>query len=140
MCYFYFVIKVINDSILNPVNNRIIAAITRNGPNGISCSGFLFIKNNEAGSAKKEDKNTAKTEVGHPNVIPNININFISPPPIDSLLNNKSPNSFKAYISKKAIIPSNKKDKASKNPNCKILIIVIEIPETINISSGIIIV
>ena len=81
------------------------AAILKNGPYGISCSFFDFKIINDDGRAIKADKNIVIIDISQPITIPNMAINFMSPPPRLSFLNMKSPNSFKPNIIKKAITP-----------------------------------
>ena len=91
-----------------PDNNNIIAPTLRNGPKGIICSDFFFIINNDIGNPTKDPINIDNIDELHPKTNPNINISLISPPPIDSFLNKKSPSFFNKNIRVKDINPLNK--------------------------------
>ena len=45
-------------------------------------------------------------DICQPNISPNVNNSFMSPPPIDSFLNRKSPNNLRRYININEIIPN----------------------------------
>lgn len=130
--------NIIEISILD--KNIIIAEIARNGPNGISWLFFSFKIIIEIGSAIIAAKNTDITDIGNPNTKPNTPNNLISPPPIDSFLNKKSPRILSENINIKAHKPCNKLIPSSSIPLIKNFKIIKINENTINILSGIIIV
>lgn len=122
------------------VSVMIIADIAKNGPKGIICSFFLYKTIRETGSPINEAKKIQITLIYGPKTNPNRNISFISPPPIDSFLNKKSPSFFSKNIIVKEIIPYEMANSVSFNPDLiKISMIKVTAPK-ISTSSGIIIV
>jgi hypothetical protein len=81
-----------------------------------------FIK--DIGRPTKDPTNIDKIDACHPKTNPNTNINLISPPPIDSFLNIKSPSNFIKNIIPNAIIPSSIDHKAPGIPFCKNITII----------------
>ena len=124
----------------NLVNHIIIADTAKNGPNGISWDLFFLSKISDTGSPINADKNTDTIDIGNPNTNPYTPKSLISPPPIDSFLNIKSPNSFKTNINTNEPKPFNIEVPTREKPPIAYLITSINIENTINISSGIIIV
>lgn len=95
----------INNSISKPKNKMMSAPIHKKGPNGTIWVFLLFKITNEIGSPTIEPKNIVKIAFIYPKTSPKTNINFISPPPIDSFLKQKSPIFFIIYIVRKAQTP-----------------------------------
>ena len=117
-----------------------IAAIAKNGPKGISWVFFIFSNIKDIGSAINADKKTATMEIGKPNTKPNTANSFISPPPIDSFLNKKSPKIFNNNINTKAPIACIKDIPTKSTPLIKYLININKREKNIKTESGIIIV
>ena len=116
-----------------------IAATAKYGPNGTSWLLSFFNIINEMGRPIIEAKNIDIKEFNNPSTNPKVNINLISPPPIDSFLKKKSPNNFISHIITKDIIPYIIDIKVSFNPyviNNSIIRMILPI---MSISSGIII-
>ena len=124
----------------NLENHNISADTAKNGPNGISCDFFILRKINDIGKPIIAAKNTETIDNGNPKTIPYTPSNFISPPPIDSFLNIKSPNSFNKNINTNEPKPfSNDIPNKSKEP-ITYFNVSINTENTISTSSGIIIV
>ena len=92
------------------------AATHKNGPKGIICVFFLNIIIKEIGKPISDPKKIANNATGKSNTKPKINISLISPPPIDSFLNIKSPSFLIENITRKAIKPLITAVKASSGP------------------------
>ncbi len=118
----------------------IIADIDKNGPYGISCDEFLCNIISDIGRPINADIKIDTIVIGNPKVKPKTAINFISPPPIDSFLNKKSPNNFSKNININAASPFNSDIPTPLNPTIKNFIIIINNEKTINTLSGIVIV
>ena len=122
------------------LKNIIIADIAKNGPKGISCVFFIFNIINDIGSAIIADKNIEISDKGNPKTNPNTPSNFMSPPPIDSFLNKKSPNSFINNIKTNEERACNNDIPIESIPLIKYLIKISIMEKNINTLSGIIIV
>ena len=127
-------------SILICDKNIIIAEIAKNGPNGISWVFFNFNIINDIGSAKNADKNIEIIDSGKPKTNPKTASSFISPPPIDSFLNKKSPNNFNNNIKIKDNNPFNNEIPIESIPVIKNLTNANNKKKNIKMLSGIIIV
>ena len=84
------------------------APIHKNGPNGTILVFFFFKIIKDIGKPTIEPMKIDKIDIEYPNTSPKTNIKFMSPPPIYSFLNQKSPIFFIIYIVIKAAIPLNK--------------------------------
>lgn len=111
-----------------------------NGPKGISCVFFVFSKTRDTGKAIKAEKNIATIDNGKPKTKPITPNNLISPPPIDSFLNKKSPNNFNINININEITPFSKDTPTEFISDINKLIIINDAENTNKILSGIIIV
>lgn len=117
-----------------------MAAIDKKGPNGISWLLFTFNNIKDIGKAIKADKKTDTSDNGKPKTKPNTASSLMSPPPIDSFLNKKSPNNFKSNINTKAANACNNDIPTDSIPFIKYLIKASIREKNINMLSGIIIV
>lgn len=117
-----------------------MAAIAKNGPYGISCVFFIFNMIKDTGKAINAEKNTTIIEFGNPKTNPNIPSSFISPPPIQSFLNKKSPNNFNNSIKINAPKPFTNEIPTDSTPLIYNLTNISKSKQTINTLSGIIIV
>ena len=91
---------------LNFDTKRRIAAMLKNGPNGIIFSLSENKMNKAIGKAINVAKKIVQIDIGKPSTNPNKNINLISPPPRDSFLNALSPNILIPYIKMKDPTPA----------------------------------
>lgn len=120
-------------------SNKRIAAILKNGPNGKIWLSVFFRLIIAIGKAIIAPIKIVNKEAGKPKTIPNISNNLISPPPIDSFLNIKSPNFFIKYIIMNDIKPEITEYIIPSNPFRKYISISSNAPNIISISSQIII-
>ena len=100
-----------------------IAPIPKKGPKGIILLFLLYKITNEIGNPMNDAKNIDTSDIGIFKTKPKVNNNFISPPPIDSFLNRKSPNSFNNSININEPIACNKLTPIPLKPTIKYLII-----------------
>lgn len=100
-------------------NSNNVAPAARNGPNGITLSFFFQRIIRATGKPINEPTKIDNIAIGYVKTMPKMNNSLISPPPIDSFLNRKSPNFFNKYIVKKAKIPFNSEYNATFSPFIK---------------------
>ena len=118
----------------------IIADMDKNGPKGISCVFFTLSNISDIGSARNAAKKTDIIERGNPKTKPNTASNFISPPPMDSFLNKKSPSIFNTSINTNEPNACKSEIPIASNPPIKYFININNNEKNIKILSGIIIV
>lgn len=97
-------------------NNSKVAPAARKGPKGMILFFFFHKMTSATGRPIKEPTKIDNMAIGYVKTIPKMNNNLMSPPPIDSFLNRKSPNFFNRNIVKKASAPFNNEYKAIFNP------------------------
>ena len=79
--------KLIMSVNVNPHMYSNIAAMLKNGPNGIILSFFEIRRNSAIGKAINVAKKILHIDIAYPITNPIRNINFMSPPPSESCLN-----------------------------------------------------
>ena len=115
-----------------------IAPDARSGPNGNMWLFFLIVIN-DIGRPIKDPMNIVSNAFLYVKIIPIKNISFMSPPPIDSFLNIKSPVFFIIYIIVNDKIPFVMVGSTLFNPLKRHISISINIVKNISTLSGIII-
>ena len=135
---YYHVNKFISVVRSKCVNNTTIAPKAKNGPNGTICVFFKLTAINDIGNPINAPTTIDINALGIPNIKPKMANSFISPPPIDSCLNIRSPIFFNKNITMNATSADNNAYGIDLIPSINIFSISIATPKNINTSSGII--